>query len=316
MCAWSIESLIGFRILQGLSAGGGMIVGRAMVRDLFDGIEAHRLMSQIAVVFAIAPALGPIIGGWLQVALGWRAVFAFLVVFSSLVWLACWKGLPETLPEEKRHPLHPVTLLQGYWSALSSPRFIALALTLTLNFSAVFVYIVSAPAFIFGILKRQETEFFWLFGPITAGMMLGTALSGRLAGRLATSKILSLAYGIMAVSALGNLVFSFTHAAALPWSIVPLFFYVVGSAMAMPSLTIMALDLFPHHRGLASSCQGFIQTSGNTVITAMVAPMLWSSALYLSAGMLGIFLVSGVALVGYAVLQRAFQSRQRIVFAD
>ncbi|TXI86819.1 MAG: hypothetical protein E6Q40_05975 [Cupriavidus sp.] len=84
----------------------------------------------------------------------------------------------------------------------------------------------------------------------------------------------------------------------------------------MPCLTIMALDLFPHHRGLASSCQGFIQTSGNTVITAMVAPMLWSSALYLSAGMLGIFLVSGVALVGYAVLQRAFQTKQRIVVAD
>lgn len=312
MCAWSIESLIGFRVLQGLSAGGGMIVGRAMVRDLFDGIEAHRLMSQIAVVFAIAPALGPIIGGWLQVAFGWRAVFGFLVFFSSLVWLACWKGLPETLPEENRHPLHPATLLQGYWSALSSPRFVALAATLTLNFSAVFVYIVSAPAFIFGILKRQETEFFWLFGPITAGMMLGTALSGKLAGRLATSKILSLAYGIMAASAIGNFIFSFTHAAALPWSIVPLFFYVVGSAIGMPSLTIMALDLFPHRRGLASSCQGFIQTSGNTVITAVVAPMLWSSALYLSAGMLGIFLASGVALVGYAALQRAFHGKQRL----
>ncbi len=149
VCAWSIESLIGFRVLQGLSAGGGMIVGRAMVRDLFDGLEAHRLMSQVAVVFAIAPALGPIIGGWLQVALGWRAVFGFLVVFSSLVWLACWIGLPETLPREKRQPLHPVTLLHGYWSALSSPRFVALAVTLTLNFSAVFVYIVSAPAFVF-----------------------------------------------------------------------------------------------------------------------------------------------------------------------
>lgn len=305
MCAWSIESLIAFRVIQGLSAGGGMIIGRAMVRDLFDGVEAQRLMSQIAVVFAIAPALGPIIGGWLQVAIGWRAVFGFLVVFSALVWLACWKALPETLPVDKRHSLHPVTLLQGYWSALSSGRFVLLAVTLTLNFSAVFVYIVSAPEFIFGILKRQETEFFWLFGPITAGMMLGTALAGRLAGRLPTTGILILAYGIMAASAAGNFLFSLLHEAALPWSIVPLFFYVMGSAMGMPSLTIMALDLFPHRRGLASSCQGFIQTSGNTVITALVAPMLWASALSLSLGMLAIYLMGGLALAGYSLLQRA-----------
>ncbi|PTX93850.1 Bcr/CflA family drug resistance efflux transporter [Spartobacteria bacterium LR76] len=310
MCAWSIESLIGFRVLQGLSAGGGMIIGRAMVRDLFDGIEAHRLMSQIAVVFAIAPALGPIIGGWLQMAIGWRAVFGFLVVFSALVWLACWRALPETLPREKRHPLHPMHLLQGYWSAISSAPFVLLAVTLTLNFSAVFVYIVSAPAFIFGILKRQETEFFWLFGPITAGMMLGTAMAARLAGRLSSQRILALAYGLMAASALGNFVFSLTCPPSLPWSVVPLFFYVVGSAMGMPTLTIMALDIFPHRRGLAASCQGFIQTSGNTVITAAVAPLLWSSALYLSMGMLGIFLAGGAALLAYSLLRRGAQRKR------
>ncbi|GAT33033.1 MFS transporter, DHA1 family [Terrimicrobium sacchariphilum] len=309
MCAWSIESLISFRVLQGLSAGGGMIIGRAMVRDLFDGIEAQRLMSQIAVVFAIAPALGPIVGGWLQMAVGWRAVFGFLVVFSALVWLACWKALPETLPHANRQPLHPLHLLRGYWGALSSIQFVTLAVTLTLNFSAVFVYIVSAPAFIFGILRRQETEFFWLFGPITAGMMLGTALAGRLAGRLSSARILTSAYGLMFASALGNFVFSLTHPPSLPWSIVPLFFYVVGSAMGMPTLTIMALDIFPHRRGLASSCQGFIQTSGNTIITAVAAPALWSSALYLSMGMLGIFLTSGVALLAYSLLSRASRKR-------
>lgn len=301
MCAWSIESLIGFRVLQGMSAGGGMIVGRAMVRDLFDGIEAQKLMGQIAVVFAIAPAMGPIIGGWLQIWLGWRAVFGFLVVFSALVWFACWKSLPETLPVERRHPLHPVSLLRGYRDALSSGPFLLLVITLTLNFSAVFVYIVSAPAFIFNILHREETEFLWVFGPITAGMMLGTALAGKLAGRVPTRRILLLAYGIMVTAASGNLLFHFLHTPELPWSIVALFVYVVGSALAMPSLTIMALDVFPHRRGLASSCQGFIQTSGNTVITAVVAPLLWHSALSLSLGMISIFLISALALAAYVL---------------
>ena len=148
MCAWSIHVLIGFRVLQGISAGAGMIIGRAIVRDLFDGAEARRLISRIAAVFAIAPAIGPIIGGWLQVWFGWRSVFAFLAIFAAMLWFACWKALPETLPPDRRHPLHAGSLLRGYWKALSSARFVALVLALTLNFSAVFVYIVSAPAFL------------------------------------------------------------------------------------------------------------------------------------------------------------------------
>jgi len=92
MCASSIHVLIGFRVLQGVSAGAGMIIGRAIVRDLFDGAEARRLMSRIAAVFAIAPAIGPIIGGWLQVWFGWRSVFAFLAIFAAMLWFACWKA--------------------------------------------------------------------------------------------------------------------------------------------------------------------------------------------------------------------------------
>lgn len=305
MLAWSIEALVGFRILQGLSAGGGMIVGRAMVRDLFDGIEAQRLMGRIAMMFAIAPTLAPIIGGWLQVWLGWRAVFGFLVLFSGALLLLCWRALPETLPVGRRHPFHPVVLLGGYWEALSSGRFAALVLTLTLSFSAVFLYIVSAPEFVFNLLHRSETEFFWLFGPITVGMILGAALSGRLAGRVKNGTLVLLAYGIMAGAAAGNLLFHAVHPASLPWSVLPLFFYVFGVALAMPVLSVMSLDMLPHRRGLASSCQGFVQTSGNTVISAVIAPALWGTAFYLAAGMAVAFVASGVALAVYVVLERA-----------
>lgn len=304
MGAWSIGSLIGFRVLQGLSAGAGMIIGRAIVRDLFDGADARRLMSRIAVVFAIAPAIGPIIGGWLHVWFGWRSVFAFLATFAAMLWFACWKALPETLPPERRHALHAASLLRGYWKALSSARFVALVLALTLNFSAVFVYIISAPAFLFNILQRKETEFYWLFGPIAVGMLMGTWLAGRTAGRWSNLRTLALAYGIMALAAAGNAVFHAFQAAALPWSVLPLAVYVVGSALAMPSLTLMALDLFPHRRGLASSCQGFVQTTGNVVVTAVIAPMVWSTARRLSGGMLGLFMASGAAFVLYVILQR------------
>ncbi len=309
MCAWNIGVLIGFRALQGLSAGAGLIIGRAIVRDLFDGADARRLMSRIAVVFAIAPALGPIIGGWLHVWFGWRSVFAFLAVFSGGLWYACWKALPETLPPEKRHPLHPRSLLKGYWQTLTSVRFIALVVSLTLNFSAVFIYVISAPVFMLQILHRGETEFYWLFGPITVGMIIGTSMAGKVAGHWSNLKTVRMAYAVMALAALANAVFHWAHPAVLPWSVVPLAIYVIGVTFAMPSLTLMALDLFPNRRGLAASCQGFVQTSVNTAIAAVLAPMLWASAARLAGGMLVIFAAGGTAFLVYLGLQWTAERR-------
>jgi DHA1 family bicyclomycin/chloramphenicol resistance-like MFS transporter len=304
MLSWSIGSLIFFRVLQGMTAGAGMIIGRAIVRDVLDGIEARRLMSRVAVMFAIAPALGPIVGGWLHVWFGWRSVFAFVALFAAVLWVCCWRSLPETLPVPRRQPLHAGSLLRGYWEALRSARFVALVLAVTMTFSAVFIYIVSAPAFLLGLLHVAETEFYWLFGPVTCGMLCGTWLSGRLAGRLGNRATVALAYGFMAVAALGNFVFHAVHAPALPWSILPLVFYVLGSALAMPSLTIMALDLFPSRRGLASSCQGFVQSAGNALVTALLAPALWYSGLALAGGMLALLAGGAVSFGGFLWLQR------------
>ncbi|HSN64823.1 MAG TPA: Bcr/CflA family efflux MFS transporter, partial [Azonexus sp.] len=108
--ATSIEQLWVWRALQGVTAGAGMVISRAIVRDLFDGPPAQRLISQITMMFALAPVIAPLIGGWLQTWFGWRSVFAFLVASTALLWTACWKLLPETLPPEKRQSLHPAYL--------------------------------------------------------------------------------------------------------------------------------------------------------------------------------------------------------------
>jgi len=108
----------------------------------------------------------------------------------------------------------------------------------------------------------------------------------------------------MALASTSNAVFHLFQSPALPWSVLPLAVYVLGSALAMPSLTLMALDLFPHRRGLASSCQGFVQTTGNAVVTAAIAPILWGTARRLSGGMLALFIASGAMFVLYVILQR------------
>ena len=315
LCAWSIESLIFFRALQGMSAGAGVVIGRAIVRDLFDGVEARRLMSRIAAVFAVAPAIAPVIGGWLHAWFGWRSVFAMLVVMAVVLWLACCRYLPETLPPSARQPLRVGPVLRGYGRALGSGRFVALVVALALNFSAVFIYVASAPTFIVDVLHRGETDFLWLFGPITVGLLLGARAAAHVAGRWGNLRTIAVAYGVMAVAVVLNLGFHAWHEAALPWSVAPLALYVVGNALAAPSLTLMALDLMPENRGLASSCQGFVQTVGNGAVAAVVAPLCWGGALPLSLGMGAVFAAGGLAFLGYFVWRRR-ASRAMWGFAD
>ncbi len=304
LCAWSIEALIFFRALQGMSAGAGVVIGRAIVRDLFDGVDARRLMSRIAAVFAVAPAVAPVIGGWLHAWFGWRSVFGMLVVMAAALWFACRRWLPETLPPSARRPLRVGPVLRGYGRALGSARFVALVAALALNFSAVFVYVASAPTFIVDVLHRGETGFLWLFGPITVGLLLGARWASRVAGRWGNLRTIGIAYGVMAAAVALNLGFHAWHEAALPWSVVPLALYVVGNALAAPSLTLMALDLMPESRGLAASCQGFVQTAGNAAVAALVAPLFWSGAWMLSLGMSLVFAAGGVAFLVYFSWQR------------
>ena len=292
--AWNIESLLFFRTMQGMMAGAGMVIGRAIVRDVLDGAEAQRLMSQITLVFAVAPAVAPVLGGWLHVWFGWRAVFAFLVLFTGGVWLVCWRSLPETLPRERRQPMNPGFLLHSYWRVLQSAPFVALTFAVTFNFAAVFLYIVSAPVFLIRHLHVSETGFLWLFGPSTLGIVTGAWLSGRAAGRITRRQTVGWAYGIMVTAVVGNLLLNLLVPPGLPWSVLPIFVYFSGSALAMPSLTLMALDLFPEQRGLAASCQSFVQTTGNAVATAVVAPLVWASTLTLAAGQ-AVMLAVGLA---------------------
>src|SRR5690606_19406508 len=107
-----LTTLLVFRALQGLSAGVGLIVGRAVIRDVLDGDDAQRLMSQVSMIFGIAPAIAPIIGGWILGWSRWPAIFWFLVGFSVLLLLATWRLLPETHPPEARLELRPRRLVR------------------------------------------------------------------------------------------------------------------------------------------------------------------------------------------------------------
>jgi DHA1 family bicyclomycin/chloramphenicol resistance-like MFS transporter len=295
MFARSIEQLWLLRALQGMTGGAGIVVCRAIVRDLYDGPLAQRLMSQVMMMFAIAPAVAPIIGGWLQLWFGWRAVFAFLVLLSIGLWLACWYLLPETLPRLRRQPLDARYLMHSYWKVLTAPAFLLTCGALALNFAGFFLYVVSAPVYLMDHLGVSPTGFLWLFGPAMSGLMLGACLSSRLAGKWSAGRTIAVAYLVMSCAAAINIGISLALPPMLPWSVLPLFGFTFGMSLAMPSLTLQALDLFPEQRGLAASCQTFLQSSFNALVAGLLAPALWGSTATLALGMGGLLLLGILA---------------------
>ena len=120
------------RVLQGMSAGAGMVVGRAIIRDVCAGAQAQRMMAVITMTFAVAPAVAPIVGGWLEVLMGWRAVFVFLTLVALLVAGWCQWSMPETLPPARRRRFTPGLLLRGYAMVLANRTFTAVGLAMKL----------------------------------------------------------------------------------------------------------------------------------------------------------------------------------------
>lgn len=293
--ATSIEWLWLGRALQGLAGGAGMIVGRAVIRDVFEGAQAQRAMSRVMMIFGIAPAVAPMVGGALLTLGGWRSIFVFLALFATaLSWLT-WRYLPETLAPEARHSLHPVKLGRAYLKVAASLAFLLLVLAVALNFSGFFIYVLSAPVFLMDHLGLAETQFAWLFIPAVTGMVFGSMLSGRVAGRWTARRTIHAGFAIMLAAAAVNVTLAWWVAPGVPWSVLPVALYNCGMALAMPSLTLLALDLFPDRRGLASSCQSFVQVGLNAVVAGVVAPLAWGSPLSLALAMVG-FVVSGLVM--------------------
>jgi DHA1 family bicyclomycin/chloramphenicol resistance-like MFS transporter len=300
----TIHALWFFRALQGLAAGAGFVVGRAVVRDVYEGHEAQRVMAHVTMIFTIAPAIAPVLGGWLHEWFGWRSVFYFLALFSLGVWCWCAARLPETLHPERRHPLHPAFLLRSYARTLTSAPFLATAFAAALNFTAMFLYITSAPVFLMRHLHLRETQFFWLFGPVTTGMMLGALLSGRLAGRVSPGRTVVFGYVGMLAAVAANIGFHAFHGPVLPWSVAPLFLYAMGMALTMPSLVLFGLDIFPSQKGLAASCQAFLMSAINTATAGLLSPLANSSALRLAI-VSALLMGSGLACsIAFAVSRR------------
>ncbi|MDP2065775.1 MAG: multidrug effflux MFS transporter [Burkholderiaceae bacterium] len=306
----SIGQLVFFRALQGLSTGAGIVVSRAVIRDMFPPAQAQKVMSQVTIYFGVAPAVAPIIGGWLFVHTGWHSIFWFLTGVGVLLWGANFRLLPETLHVSQRQPFNVPHLLRGYWQLGSNPRFLLLALASGVPFNGMFLYVLAAPAFLGDHLGLAPTQFFWFFVLTIGGIMLGAWVSGRMAGKIAPKRQIRHGFVIMLSVSLLNLAANLLFKAHAGWSLLPVAVFAFGWALMVPVVTLLVLDLHPERRGMASSLQAFIGSTANGLVAGVIAPLIMHSTVLLALASL---LMMCIGLVAWVVLHARWPEIGRAV---
>ena len=263
------------RMLQGVAAGIGPTIARAVVRDLYEGHNAQRLMSIMMMIFSVAPAIAPVLGGWLHVAFGWRSVFGFMVLMGACLAVCAWVALPETHPPEKRSEFHLGQLARTTGRILASLDFMLLAVSAAMCMGAIMVFIGSAPAIIIDRWHLTETQYYYLFTPVVTGFMISSFIASRMAGRVSRAAMLRFGYLLMtgAAAVLTVLLFWRTDLPIFPQQAL-LFAMSFGAQFTFPILTLEMLDLQPRARGAAASVSSFVALGGGALVMGTLAPAL------------------------------------------
>jgi DHA1 family bicyclomycin/chloramphenicol resistance-like MFS transporter len=291
----SIGSLVFFRTLQGLASGAGMVVSRAIIRDMFPPAEAQRVMSQVTIYFGVAPAIAPLIGGWLFVHADWHSIFWFLALVGTLLWAGTWRFLPETLHIGQVQRFDVRHLMAGYRQMATSPRFMMLVLASGVPFNGMFLYVLAAPTFLGEHLRLGPTHFFWFFLCTIGGIMAGAWMSGRLAGRIKPRHQVRHGFVIMLLVSLVNVALNALFEPHAAWALPPIAIFAFGWALMVPVVTLLVLDQVPERRGMASSMQACIGAVANGLVAGVIAPLVMHSTLALALTSLAMMSVGVLA---------------------
>ncbi|MBI2277940.1 MAG: MFS transporter [Dechloromonas sp.] len=290
-----IETLWALRIAQGLAAGAGMVISRAILHDLHHGPEAQHLLGRITMLQILSLIATPLIGAGLATHVGWRSVFMALSLIVAAMAAFYWRWLPETLPAERRHSLRPRALAAAYLHALRTPRFVRLSVAHVANWTSMAIYTVSAPTIVIDLLGRAATDIYLIYAPITVGLTGGFLAFPKLVRRLPGGALLPTAYRIIGASVLANVALAALLPAGLI-AIVPLFTYSFGLAIALPLLIGNAIEPLRQNAGIAASLQTFLQFAMIALAAGLIAPWLWDSLLSLATGTGVITLTGGLAV--------------------
>jgi DHA1 family bicyclomycin/chloramphenicol resistance-like MFS transporter len=302
--AGSIEQLIVFRFLQGAGACAGPVLGRAVVRDVYGPEQAARVLAYLAAAMAIAPTLGPVLGGYLTLAFGWRASFVVLVVFGAVIFMGVMTLLPETNRNRDPHALEPRTLVANYAALLGSRTYIGCVLVVACTYTGLFTFISGSSHVLIGLVGLTPDLFGLCFATGVLGFIAGSLLAGRLTLRVGAAGLMPVGASISALAGLFGLSLALLTPPSVPGVVGPMVLFMLGAGFTFPSAIALALAPYPTKAGLASALLGFVQLlaaagAGVAISTAFdhyhsPRPMMLALALVTAAAVLAyLFLVRG-----------------------
>jgi MFS transporter, DHA1 family, multidrug resistance protein len=279
----SIEMLIVARAAQALGSAGGIVLARAIVRDLYSGARAGRELSLMGAVMALAPVLAPLAGGVLQTAFGWRASFFVLVATGLIATAIVAPLLPETLTARASEPVSPASMLKSYRVVARNPAYLAYLALASTSFAGLFGWISGASFVLQNLYALSPFEFGVAFAVGSLGYMSGTSLAARLVMRFGIDHTLGVGAGAMAAGGMamaGAVAFGLTSAVSL---VLPMAIYLAGLGMLLPQSIAGAMTPFPERAGAASALLGLVQQCAAALVGAVVGALLGSSAWPLAA---------------------------------
>ncbi|NDZ82929.1 multidrug effflux MFS transporter [Streptomyces sp. SID10853] len=311
VCAFApnVELLITFRLLQGLAGSAGIVIARAVVRDLYDGMEMARFFSTLMLISGVAPIVAPLIGGQILQITDWRGVFVLLTVVGTLLTLVVWKWLHETLPPERRHTGGVGQALRTMRSLLADRVFTGYLIAGGLAFGALFAYISASPFVVQDIYGASPQMFSLLFGINSVGLVAVGQINGKvLVGRVSLDKALGFGLAVITLAATALLLMTsgvFGHVGLFPIA-AGLFVLMSAMGMAMPNTNAQALMRTPHAAGSASALLG----SSTFLLGAVASPLVGIAGEATAAPMAVVQLVCGVgAMTCFLVLCRPWQRK-------
>ncbi|MBT2528050.1 Bcr/CflA family multidrug efflux MFS transporter [Streptomyces sp. ISL-99] len=275
ICAFapSTELLIAFRLLQGLAGAAGIVIARAVVRDLYDGVEMARFFSTLMLISGVAPVIAPVIGGQVLRLTDWRGIFVVLTAVGVLLTLVVWKWLHETLPVERRHGGGVGEALRTMRGLLADRVFTGYTLTGGLAFAALFAYIAASPFVVQEIYGASPQTFSLLFGINSVGLITVGQINGKLlVGRISMDKVLTAGLLLIALASLALLLMTtgvFGEVGLVPVA-AGLFVLMSSMGLALPNTNALALMRTPHAAGSASALLG----TSSFLIGAIASPLV------------------------------------------
>jgi DHA1 family bicyclomycin/chloramphenicol resistance-like MFS transporter len=257
LACWAAPSawlLVAGRLLQAFGAGSGPVVGRAVVRDLYEPRRAARVLGYMGTAMALTPILAPIVGGVVHVAFGWRAVYLVLAACGA-VFLAAGALL---VPETNRQP-DPGRLATNVAELLADRAFLGYVLVAALMFGGQFAFISGSSFVLIEVLRVSPDAYGLGFGLVAFGIMTGSFLAGRFVARLGIDRLIDAGAGLGAAAGSLMAVLVWRGVWTVPAIIGPMYAFAVGLGIVLPTAVAGAIGPFPRTAGLASALLGFLQ---------------------------------------------------------